>query len=90
MKTATRPNTRPRALKTTEQVAFIVESAMKLEGYTINRLAEEAGVCFATVARRIARETKFPRLDTVIKILTALDYEVTVGKSRDVSVRDVA
>lgn len=90
MKTLTKPTAKFHALKTTEQVAFIVEQAMKLEGYSVNRLAEKAGVCFATVARLIARETKFPRLDTVVKILTALDYELKVGKNREVSVRDVA
>lgn len=92
MKTSTKPATsaKSRPLRTTEQLAFLVEHAMKMDGFSVNRLAEKANVCFATVDRLIDRVTKFPRLDTVIKILTALDYEVTVSKKREVGVRDVA
>lgn len=93
MKTATKtaPNARVTFLRTTKDVAFIVENAMRMDGYTTGRLAEEAGVCWTTVQRLIDGDTKFPRLDTVVKMLTVLQYDVMISRSgsgRKVAVRD--
>lgn len=83
----------PLRLRATEDVANLVDNAMSLEGYTANRLADEAGVCQQTVSRLIERTTKFPRLDTVIKILAALNYEIIVsgvGEKRSLKARDLS
>lgn len=80
------------AIRKTSDLAFLVENAMRLDGYSNHRLASEAGVCDATVQRLVDGVTEFPRLDTAVKLLAALGYEVSVSGSdsgRKVSVRDL-
>ncbi len=63
-------------LKTQKQRATFVRREVRLHGWTINSLAEDAGLCWTTVGRFAQEMTRLPRLDTVIKIFGSLGYDV--------------
>ncbi len=63
-------------LKTQKQRATFVRREVRLQGWTINSLAEDAGLCWTTVGRFAQEMTRLPRLDTVIKIFGSLGYDV--------------
>lgn len=63
----------------------IVKEAMKSIGWNLQQLAEASGFNSAqAVSNRINSGSKGMRLDTFVKILNAMGYEVEVkSKSRD-------
>jgi hypothetical protein len=93
MKSRVRPSIAPLVLRTTHDLARLVDHAMRLDGWSTSRAAAAADLCWATVDNLIGGRTKFPRLQTAIQLLTVLDYEITIvgsGPRRRVHVKDVA
>lgn len=45
-------------------------------GAKINKIAEECGLCDATVSKLFYGETKFPRMNTIVKIMLYLGYNL--------------
>ena len=63
-------------LKTQKQRATFVRREIRLQGWTINGVAEEANLCWTTVGRFAQEITRLPRLETVIRIFGVLGYDV--------------
>jgi len=87
------PSIRTYSIKSTRDLATLVENAARIDGWSTNRLAGAANLCYQTVDRLIDGTTKFPRLETAIRVLSALDYEITVsgiGERRRVVARDAS
>ena len=55
--------------------ADILSKVRKARGLTVQELAEKSGVCWLTIVNIEAGKTS-PRMDTMIQIMRALDYNV--------------
>lgn len=49
-------------------------------GGSISKLATKAGICHQTVAKLAYHETKYPRMRTVLAVISALGYELELVK----------
>jgi DNA-binding phage protein len=59
-------------------------SAIRDSGFTLDALAEEAGVAPATLYFWLNNFTKRPRIDTVCKVAHALGFDVRLQRTRTV------
>ena len=78
MTTATIPSNTGKVirLKTQKQRATFVRREIRMQGFNVNQVSEEAEMAWITVHNFAQEITRFPRMETVVKIFGVLGYDV--------------
>ena len=63
-------------LKTQKQRATFVRREIRLQGWNVNQLADEAELAWMTVHNFAQEITRLPRMETVVRIFGVLGYDV--------------
>ena len=63
-------------LKTQKQRATFVRREIRVQGWNVNQLAEEAELAWMTVHNFAQEITRLPRMETVVRIFGVLGYDV--------------
>ncbi len=78
-------NTGTIRLNSQKQRAKFADRESRMQGLSIQEIADAAGVCPPTVYKFMDGTTRFPRMETVVGIFGALGYDVVFTAKRAVS-----
>lgn len=71
---------RPRTFTSAEAMLESVQELIHSDTRTFGRIAEETGVSQSTINNIASGKTRWPRQTTLFPLLSALGYELRIGK----------